>query len=897
MALSAGTRLGPYEIVALLGAGGMGEVYRARDPRLGRDVALKVLPEVFARDAERMARFEREAQVLASLNHPNIASLYGLEESGGVRALVMELVEGPTLAERIREGPLPLDEALPIARQIAEALEAPHEKGIIHRDLKPSNVKVKADGAVKVLDFGLAKALEDDPASSDMRNSPTLSLAATRTGVILGTAAYMSPEQARGKPLDRRADIWAFGVVLFEVLTGQQLFSGETVGDTLAAVIKDEPKWDRLPAGTPPAIRKLLRRCLERDARRRLRDIGEARLAIEDVMAGAPAEQPAPSPQSPPRPRAPVALAALLALALAALAVLYFRETPAAERVLRYSVPAPEKTSIFSFSVSPDGRYLAIAATAQGRRHLWLRALDALQPQLFPGTEDAMIPFWSPDNRWIGFFAQGKLKKIAVNGGPAQTLCDAVQARGGTWNRDGVIVFAPSNTGPLFRVPAVGGVPVPVSKTEGAVTHRHPVFLPDGRRFLYVAQGGAADQTGLHVAALDGTVSRRVLADVSRTAYAPPAAGSKLAHLLFVRENTLMAQPVDPETIQPTGELFPVAEQVSFTTGQGVAPIAVSGNGVLVYRTGGAAESQLTWHDRAGKEIANAGTPARRILTVTISPDEKTVATARSGGTGVDIWLHELARGGDTRFTFHASTNTHPVWSPDGSRLVFESDRGGRSGLYWKDTNGAGQDELLVESPHPKYPTSWSSEGGFLLFAQTGAGHGLWVLPLKGDAAGGRKPVPFLQTEFFEKQGQFSPDGHWVAYASNESGRYEVYVRPFSGAAAGAPAGPGGKWKVSLAGGDMPLWRRDGKELYYLSPERKLMAVAVKAAVASGSRPVFEAGAPQPLFDVRVSESGTHPYQYAVSAGGQRFLVNTAGEATAESPLTVVVNWLAGVRR
>ncbi|MBI3694947.1 MAG: serine/threonine-protein kinase [Acidobacteria bacterium] len=526
MPISAGTRLGPYEIVASLGAGGMGEVYRARDARLGRDVALKVLPEVFAKDAERMARFEREAQVLASLNHPNIAALYGLEESGGVRALVMELVEGPTLAERIEDGPIPIDEALPIARQIAEALEAAHEKGIIHRDLKPSNVKVKADGAVKVLDFGLAKALEDDPASSDVRNSPTLSLAATRAGVILGTAAYMPPEQAKGKPVDRRADIWAFGVVLFEMLTGQQLFAGETAGDTLAAVIKDEPKWDRLPESTPPAIRKLLRRCLDRDPRRRLRDIGEARLVIEDVMAGAPAEEPSPRPRVSASPRLAVSwvVAGALLISTLVLAFLYFGETPPAERVMRYSVPAPEKASIHSFAISPDGRYLAIAATAQGKRYLWVRALDALQPQLLPGTEEAANPFWSPDSRWIGFFAQGKLKKIAVSGGPAQTLCDAAAGRGGAWNRDGVILFAPSPTGPLFRVSAVGGVPVQVAKAEGGGTHRNPVFLPDGRRFLYQVTGGTADKAGVHVASLDGVAPRRVLADISNVAYAPPAA-------------------------------------------------------------------------------------------------------------------------------------------------------------------------------------------------------------------------------------------------------------------------------------------------------------------------------------------------------------------------------------
>jgi len=425
MALSPGTRLGPYEIVAPLGAGGMGEVYRARDARLGRDVALKVLPEVFAKDAERMARFEREAQVLASLNHPNIAALYGLEESGGVRALVMELVEGPTVAERISDGPIPAEEALPFAKQIAESLEYAHERGIIHRDLKPSNVKVTRDGVVKMLDFGLAKALEDDPAGANVSNSPTLSLAATRSGVILGTAGYMSPEQAKGKPADRRADIWAFGVVLMEMLAGRQIYTGETVAETLASVMKDEPRWELLPASTPAGIVKLLRRCLERDPKRRLQAIGEARIAIDEALSGAPAEE-AVRPLAPPRPRPiPWVVTAVATIAALVLAFLYFRQAPQAERVQRYTIAPPEKSSIQTFAISPDGRYIAMAASTEGKLQLWVRALDALQAQLLPGTEDAQLPFWSPDSRWIGFFVQGKLKKVPVNGGPAQSLCDA----------------------------------------------------------------------------------------------------------------------------------------------------------------------------------------------------------------------------------------------------------------------------------------------------------------------------------------------------------------------------------------------------------------------------------------------------------------------------------------
>ncbi len=877
----------------------MGEVYRARDPRLGREVALKVLLEVFARDPERMARFDREAQVLASLSHQNIAILHGLEESGSGRALVMELVEGPTLAEQIAAGPVAVEEALPIARQIAEALEYAHDCGVVHRDLKPANVKVKPDGTVKVLDFGLAKALEADPGPADSRHSPTLSLAATRTGVLLGTAAYMAPEQAKGKPADRRADIWAFGAVLAEMLAGRPIYSGDTVAETLAAVLMKDPNLDALPAGTPAAIRRLLGRCLEKEPRQRLQAIGEARIVIEQALRGAPEEVPvaAPAPAPAPAPsRLPWVMAGVLALSTAALAFLHFRGAPTGPeggpRVLRYSISPPEKTSIHSFAISPDGRSVAMAASAEGKRQLWLRALDAVQPQALAGTDEAQYPFWSPDSRWIGFFAQGKLRKIAASGGPAQTLCDAQDGRGGAWNRDGVIVFAPSpGATSLHRVAAVGGMSTPVTKTERS-PHRFPVFLPDGRRFLYQDSRAAEEKRGMLLGSLDSQPARRLLADNSNAAWVPPAAGSENAHVLFIRESTLMAQPVNPKTLQPAGELFPVAEQVSLWL-NGWAPVSASENGVLVYRAGsGGGGTQLSWHDRAGKELGKVGAPGQ-FWGFALSPDEKMVAVPRLTGAGADIWLQEPARGVDTRFTFHASLNHQPVWSPDGRRIVFSSNRGGRSDLYVKDTSGAGQDERLLQAAPEMGRNScdWSRDGRSLLYVEQApkTRFDLWVVPWEGD----RKPVVFLQTEFNETQGQFSPgpEGRprWIAYASDESGRYEIYVRPFPGGA----SGPTGKWKVSAAGGQFPRWRRDGKELFYLSPERRLMSVAVK------TEGVLEATAPQPLFDTRVPfiAAGFNNFAYAVAADGKRFLVASTGVEAAETPLTVEVNWLAGVKR
>jgi len=891
-----GTKIGAYEVIALIGAGGMGEVYRARDTRLNRDVALKVLPEAFAANPERMARFEREAKLLASLNHPNIAAIYGLEVSGAIRALVMELVEGPTLADRVASGPVPLDETLPIVRQVADAVEYAHDHNTIHRDLKPANIKVTAEGTVKVLDFGLAKALADEPTEADMSNSPTLSMAATMQGVILGTAAYMSPEQARGRKVDRRADVWAFGCVFYELLSGQRVFAGEDVSETLAWVLARDPSLDGLPANTPPAIRSLLRRCLERNLKRRLQNMGEARIVIEDVLSGAAPVEAVAAQRKGLAGNARVAwLVAGVAVVVAALgwgAFAYFRRAPEEQKAVRFLVPPPDTWSVAQFAnpgelvpaplaISPDGNRIAfVARGSDAKTQLWVRPLDSLSAQSLAGTEGASSPFWSPDSRFLGFFAGGKLKKIEVAGGPPVTLCDG--GGGGAWSRDGVIVFTPVQNAALQRVSAAGGVPSTATTLgEGELSHRRPAFLPDGRHFLYYASGGAenrdAGATGIYLASLDAA-ERKLLfnPDSSNVVYSR-------GHLIFLRETTLMAQPFDAGSLELTGDAFPIAEEIR-TTGSNppVGLFAASEDGVLGYLRGTeAAGTQLVWMDRAGKQIGTLGDLAS-YNHPTLSPDGKRLSvsifdsTRRTG----DIWIYDVARGLRTQFTFDPASELRSHWSPDGSRIVFNSGRKGHIDLYQKASDGSGTEEILFEDNFEKQPLGWSPDGRSILYFRSGGTAGsndLFVVPVSGD----RKPVPFLQTPFQDNSSVFSPDGRWIAYASNESGRFEVYVAPYPG--------PGGKWRISTAGGDWPRWRRDSTEIYYLAADnRTLMAASVNGKGSS-----FEVGAVKPLFEApRVGG-----YHYDVTADGQRFLVNKAPEQTASVPITVVVNWTAGLRQ
>jgi Tol biopolymer transport system component len=875
--------LGVYEILAPIGAGGMGEVYRARDTKLGRDVALKVLPESFARDLERMARFEREAQVLASLNHPNIATVYGFEAG----AIGMELVEGPTLAERIGGRAMPLDEALPIAKQIAEGLEYAHEKGVVHRDLKPANVKLTADGNVRILDFGLAKALETQVPAGNPSISPTLVLSATQAGVILGTAAYMAPEQARGAVVDRRADIWAFGVVLYEMLTGKQPFAGETVSDTLAAVLRYEPQWDAIPVG----MRRLVRRCLEKDVRTRLQAIGEARIALDRTLTGVVAEEPA-APKPPLARIGPWTAAVVLSMIVGfALAFAYLRQRPPEPQALRYSIALPQKTTLDGMSLSPDGRYLALALLSEGKTTLWLRALDALESQRLPGTDNARFPFWSPDSRFIGFFTDDKLKKIAVAGGPAQSLCDALRGVGGSWNRDGTIVFGLTASG-LQRVSAEGGVSALVSRDEGRP--RLPAFLPDGRQFLYLVPARFATQsrpTGIYAGSLDSSADRQLLTDISDAVYAL-GLGRRAGFLLFVRGETLLAQPFDPARAQLAGDLFPVAEHVrSHNRAINYKQFSVSHSGILAYQAGNNSESsELTWFDREGKRLGALGEPGR-YNAVALSPDQKRAAVVRlePGGTNSDIWVWDLARNTASRLTFDPSVDEHPVWSPDGSRIAFASQRGGRFSIYQKASAGTGSEELLFRSPDEDVrPMDWSRDGQYIVYRATSARtrSRQWLLPLGGL----RKPIPFVSTEFRTFDAHFSPDGKWIAYVSEDTERTEVYVRAVPG---GASSGPGAQWQVSTEGGQRPAWRADGKELFYLALDRRLMAVPITTGAG------VELGAPRPLFQTRVFGfnliSVSSPY--SVATDGRRFLINSLPEEVEEAPITVWVNWQAGLKK
>ena len=717
MALQIGTQLGSHQITALLGRGGMGEVYRARDLKLKREVAIKILPEEFSRDADRVSRFQREAEVLASLNHPNIAAIYNVEEANATRFLVLELVEGETLAERLRRGPIPVEEALDIAKRVCEALEEAHEKGVIHRDLKPANVKITPDGKVKVLDFGLAKAMEPSPSGrgqgEGFSNSPTLSMAATNAGVILGTAAYMSPEQAKGLQTDARSDVFSFGCVLYEMLTGRQAFQGETISEILASVLVREPDFALLPPDLNQRLYDLLRRCLEKNPKRRWYAAGDLRMEVEKV-ASDPRHKPEMAPEASIVPLAPtrklrVALIAVLLLAAGALFAVLIQsyQSPRESPAVRFLIPSPDKTtfdsglaftgvvtSLNGGSISPDGRKIALTARDEaGRVMLWVRALDAITAQPLLGTENAGLPFWSPDSRSIGFFTPGKLRKIDVEAGPAQTICDAPNGRGGTWNREGVIVFAPNNPSTsLLRVSASGGEPSPVTKLQsGETNHLLPSFLPDGNHFLYWAIGTGENSRLVFAGSLDSLEARRLLPTDSAASYAP--SGS----LLFVRQGTLLAQPFDTTKLELTGEAVPITEQVAFD-GNGRS-FSVSENGTLEYRVGaGAPQYPLVWVDRNGKAIESIGASAL-YQSPAISPDGKRIAVDRHDGNGGDIWLVEASGGKTSRLTFDASQeNSQPIWSADGSRIVFGSRRNSKWGIYQKLSNGTGNEELLFES-------------------------------------------------------------------------------------------------------------------------------------------------------------------------------------------------------
>ncbi len=868
----------------------MGEVYRARDTKLGRDVAIKVLPEVFARDAERMARFQREAKLLASLNHPNIAAIYGFEDSGNTHALVMELVEGPTLADRIKQGPIPVEEALRIAKQICEGLEYAHERGIVHRDLKPANVKVSRDDAVKILDFGLAKAVEGEAEAADISTSPTLTRMATQAGFIIGTAAYMSPEQAKAKPVDRRADIWAFGCVMYEMLTGKMAFSGETVTDTLAAVIRAEPDWTLLPTATPRRIRALLQRCLQKDPKQRLQAIGEARIAIEEVFSGTSQPESGPMAAAPASARLwrrvlPWAVAACFAIALAALAIAYIRTSSSQPQSIQSLISPPPKSS-FAFSpspfgvplLSPDGTRLVFPAQGtDGKESLWVRPLDSLDAQQLQGTTAAAFPFWAPDSRQIGFFQDGKLRKIDVTGGPPVLICDAPNARGGTWNQNGMILFAPQPIGSaLSEVPAAGGTPSAIAsnkESEAGFSNRWPTFLPDGRHFLYLSGDLRAPGTaklGIYIGELGTDEATFLVQADSNAFYATPG------YLFFLRSDTLMAQRFDAGDQKLKGAVFPVAEHIGSPQDYRLGMFSVSQTGLLVYDGATEFGGELTWIDAAGKRLGTVGVPDASFPR--LAPDGKrlaysTVKISAVNGGG-DLWIEDLERNVRTRFTF-GSLSVAPVWSPDGSQIAYATAIGNGLSLFAKNSSGAGSATPLgSEANWSQLPTDWSRDGRYIIFQLGGGKSSIWYLPLFGD----RKPVPYVQSGFNVGAATLSPDGRWMAYVSDESGSNEVYISSFPKA--------GSKWQVSQGGGDVPRWSHDGSALYYLAPTGRVMKAGIKEGGAA-----VEIGAPRQLFqDDRMETNPGNDNGYSVAPDGKSFLVEESTGAST-SPLTLVTNW------
>jgi len=883
MDIGPGTRLGAYEILSALGAGGMGEVYRAHDTRLKRDVALKILPDRFAADADRLARFRREAEALASLNHPNIAAIYGLEDASSRHALVLELVDGPTLAERIAKGPIALDDIWPLAVQMTEALTAAHEKGIVHRDLKPANIKIAGDGRVKILDFGLAKVFAAPPDALDVSQSPTMAGTLTGSaGVILGTAAYMSPEQARGQPVDARADVWAFGCVLYEMLTGRPAFTGATITDILSAIVRSEPEWSALPGETPAAIRRLLRRCLAKDPNQRLHAIADARLEIADALNHADTAPTVEGASSSRRARLPwiiagTALVAALAMSIAAFRAFRALPPPADAPELRLEVNTPPTTDPISMAISPDGRRLTFVATSDGTPRLWVRPLDTATAQPLPGTDGASYPFWSPDSRSLGFFAGGRLKRIDIGGGQPQILTNAAGGRGGTWSRDDVILFAVGfSNAPLLRVSASGGPTAPVTRLLPRQTnHRFPQFLPDGRRFLFFSQG-SGDTQGVYLGALDSSETTRLASADTAAAYMPPD------YVLYMRRGTLLAQRLDLPARALSGDLQTVADPVGWDGAIGLGAFSVSATGVVAHRASGPGRRELVWFDRTGKRAGVIGAPDEDNLQYPeLSKDGSRIAIDRTVQNNRDIYLVDLGRG-PRRLTFHAGIDATPVWSPDGGRIVFRSSRMGPYDLYQKSSSLEGTETPLYESPEDKIPSDWSPDGKLLLFTHQDpeTGNDLFVLPLAG-GGGGSKPRVVVQTRSDESQAAFSPDGHWVAYQSNEGGQFNVWLQPFPG--------PGGQRQVSPAGGASPRWRPDGRELYYLSPDAKLMAVPIRMQGAT-----VEPGDPQVLFQTRLTTpfsgvAGNIRPQYDVAADG-RFLMNITVEETT-SPIAIILNW------
>ena len=884
MGLAPGTSIGHYNVTSLLGEGGMGQVWQATDTQLNREVALKILPDAFAADPDRLARFTREAQILASLNHPNIAAIHGIEESEGTRALVLELVEGPTLADRISKGPIPLDEALPIAKQIAEALEAAHEAGVIHRDLKPANIKVREDGTVKVLDFGLAKALAGDEQGADLSQSPTVTAAGTQQGVILGTAAYMSPEQARGKPLDKRTDIWSFGCVLYEVLTGRAAFLGETLSDTLGKILERAPDYGLLPPDTPAVVETLLSCCLEKNTKKRVRDIGDALLAMDgafDTRAPASSDRPmlsATQRAEPWRRLLPWAVAGLAVIGT----VMMWSRGPASpsQPAAHFAIPANGQLPVQTgrlMAVSPDGRDVVYVAVTEDGDQLYRRPLNQLASVPIPGTEGARAPFFSPDGQSLGFNApDGRLRKVSLAGGLPTTLCDcgARAFFNGVWGTDGTIVYTDGDTRGLMRVSSAGGVPEPLTTLEDGdgveVRHDEPAFLSNGTAVLFHIWSGSQDTAQLAVVSLQ-TGETRLLGDGFSPLYAPTG------HLVYAQAGgSLWAVPFDADQLEVTGDPVPVLEGVRIEVG-GAVQFTFADNGSAVYIARGMSRGNrmLVWVDREGREEP-LSVEAGAYGAVQISPDGTRVALRVEGRQAArDLWVYDLVRDRTTQLTFDAAMDT-PVWTPDGQRIIFRSTREGEQGLLWKAADGTGQLERLTTSASNQVPWSMTPDGQTLAYSEQNSATGWDIAYLSlGDEPHSQTLVA---SAFVDAHPRISPDGRWMAYESDESGQLGIYVRPF-------PNVDDGKWRVSGDGAWQPVWSPDGRELFYREGNA-LLAVSIETT------PAFAAGNPRVLFSGPYRRPGPNGQVYDIAPDGERFLMIRETEVdTGESEMIVLQDW------
>ena len=895
MPIEPGTKFGRYEIRSQIGAGGMGEVYLARDPKIGRDVAIKVLPSALSDDKDRLARFEQEAQAAGSLNHPNILAIYDVAAENGTLYVVSELLEGETLRDIIGGTPIPVRKALGLGLQAANGLAAAHEKGIIHRDLKPENLFVTADGRLKILDFGLAKLTETngDQSKSDL---PTRKVN-TDAGAVMGTVGYMSPEQLRGKTVDQRTDIFSFGTVLYEMLSGQKAFQKDSTADTISAILReDPPELSVTNKNIDPGLERVVHRCLEKNREQRFHSASDLAFALESLSGSqsrVDTSLVSTSGSDVRRGQKSVwdhlgwALAAMLLISSIALAYLYFRRPVAVADSLSFAIPAPEKT-VFSDSaaISPNGRLIALTITdGVGVTNLWVRPMDSLEMKKLAGTEGAQFPFWSPDSKTLGFFAGNKLKKIDAAGGPPQAIADAsVDPRGGTWAADGTILFTPGTTSPILKVSANGGPTNEITRINTDLrqsSHRWPQFLPDGKHFIYFGRGENRDAQGIYVASLDGMEPKLILPATVLARYTPTGDGS--GKLLFVRDGTLMSQAFDASKFEISGDAIPIVEGViAFPSEVGptaYAAFSISDNGTLIYRIGNRQETQLTWFDRAGKSEEKLF-EASVYHEPSLSPDGNKILVGRQDSGAPDLFLLDISRNSTMRLTFDPQSDATSVFSPDGTQIVYASNRRGPFDFYQKPANGAGTDEMILAGKSNQFPDSWSKDGKYILYeVDNGIDYkfDLFVLPMFGD----RKPFPYVQTSFVESHGQFSPDGKWVAYTSDQSGRPEVYVESF-------PRG-NGFWQISSSGGDQPQWRGDGKELYYLAPDKNIMSVSVN------NSQTVEFGRPAALFPTNVPLTGLSDDRnsYVPRADGQKFLVLQLTDNGNSQPWNVVLNWNA----